>query len=254
MNAEKNMLFKLDRNISAYPSFFNDRWADAMHGLSSGTKLDDAVSALCVNWATTGNAFAMPFQMVHNLVGFEMGFLYSEQSIVNRIFERLAERIPQKMGDLSVTKRKQLASAIKSVGEEMRQFAETIPPSELQFVFDKLLDGQYGHELTTSIWALQRLCYGSLYYAYENFVVRCVGIARNKPDYSCGRINDFKKDVRTEFSDAVVADCFDTPVDIARLCRNALGTVLKIPRCYNTAARSWRDRRLRQGYPRASSP
>jgi hypothetical protein len=131
MDSDKRILFKLDTTIDIYQSFFDSTWPDLMHGMSSGTKLNSAVESLCVNWIAAAKAYSLPFQMVHNLVGFEKGFLHGERSIVNRIFQRLADVIPQQMGsDLSHMKRQKLASVIKNVGEAMHEMSDTIRPTD----------------------------------------------------------------------------------------------------------------------------
>jgi hypothetical protein len=152
-----------------------------------------------------------------------LGFLHGEKSIVTRIFQRLADVIPQQMGsDLSHMKRQKLASVIKNVGEAMHEMSDTIQPTDMQEVFDRLQNGQFGEELKVSIWGAQRTCYAALYFAYENFFTECLRLAKNDEDYHTGRHEEFKKQLTAEFGKDIVDGCFDTPVEIARLARNAL--------------------------------
>lgn len=223
METTRKILFKLDTTIGIYQSFFDPNWPDIMHGMAAGTKLATSVESLCVNWISAAKAYSLPFQMVHNLVGFEFGFLHGERSIVTRIFDRLAEAIPQQMGsDLSHMKRQKLASVIRNVGEAMHEMSDTIKPTDMQEVFDRLLSGQFGEELKVSIWGAQRTCYAALYFAYENFFTECLGIAKDDEDYHTGRHEEFKKQLAAEFGKDIVDTCFDTPVEVARLARNAL--------------------------------
>jgi hypothetical protein len=194
-----------------------------MNRMSAGTKLVTVVESLCVNWIAAAKAHSLPFQMVHNLVGFEVGFLHGERSIVTRIFHRLAEVIPQQMGsDLSHMKRQKLASVVRNVGEAMHEMSDTIKPTDMQEVFDRFLSGQFGEELKVSIWGAQRTCYAALYVAYENFFAECLRLAKSDENYHTGRHEEFKEQLAADFGKDIVDNCFDGPVEIARLARNAL--------------------------------
>src|ERR1700733_2653893 len=109
MDADKSILVKLDTNIADYQTFFEPQWLRLMKELTDGTKLAEPVLSLSVSWFTTANAYAMPWRMVQNLIGFEVGFIRGERTYTDRILARLAILIPQRMEGLSNMKRQQLA-------------------------------------------------------------------------------------------------------------------------------------------------
>src|SRR5207253_2041712 len=73
------------------------------------------------------------------------------------------------------------------------------------------------------LWGSQRTVYGAVYHTYENFVSRCVGLARNEPDYRSPNAKALHADARAAFGDTTADFCLtDQAVDAARLVRNAL--------------------------------
>jgi hypothetical protein len=121
-------------------------------------------------------------------------------------------------------KRKKLAEVMTDLGRRVKEFRkqddEQIDP---QALFDTFLNGPGGSELHLSIWGSQRIVYGAVYHAYENFVSRCVGLARNEPDYRSPNIKALHSDATAALGGTTADYCLtDQTVDAARLVRNAL--------------------------------
>jgi hypothetical protein len=57
------------------------------------------------------------------------------------------------------------------------------------------------HEMRFVLWGSQRLCYAAIYYSYEDFLTRCVGIAKADPDYQMPRRPAFSKDLSDGFGE-----------------------------------------------------
>jgi hypothetical protein len=88
------------------------------------------------------------------------------------------------------------------------------------------VDGYWQHALANSefqlsLWGSQRLCYGGLYYAYEDFLLRVFKLVKSDPNY---RIQDkFSKDFSDAFSVPLRDYCWSDPdVLAARFVRHAL--------------------------------
>jgi hypothetical protein len=224
MDADKNILVKLDTNIADYQTFFEPQWLRLMNELTDGTKLAEPVLSLGVSWFTTANAYAMPWRMVQNLIGFEVGFIRGERTYTDKILARLATLIPQRMEGLSNMKRQQLADVIKTIGAEYDQQVKSQHlPTDAQALFESLLTGLSGVELQTSIVGSQKLCYNGLYYAYEEFLRACVGLGKVEADYRVFGFKKLEKDAKELFGDSVTDHCLSHElVKIARFARNAL--------------------------------
>jgi len=223
VEAVKNI--KIDPRVAAYKTFFDHAWSRKLDELAAGSKLAEPVFSLCMNWKSAANTHLMPWLMIENLKSFWEGFLRGQESYSERAVAHLAQHVPAAMGDsLSNMKRKKLAEVMTEIGRRMKQVreqdGEEIDP---QALFETFLNGPGGSELHLSIWGSQRIVFGAVYHAYENFVSRCVGLARNEPDYRSSNIKALHADARAAFGDTTADYCLtDPPVDTARLVRNAL--------------------------------
>jgi hypothetical protein len=223
VEAVKNI--KIDPRVDAYKTFFDHAWSRKLDELVAGSKLAEPVFSLCMNWKSAANTHLMPWLMIENLKGFWQGVLRGQESATEHAVAHLARHVPDAMGDsLSHMKRKKLAEVMAEVGGRMKEFREQydeeIDPAAL---FETFLNGPGGSELHLSIWGSQRIVYGAVYHAYENFVSRCVGTARKESDYRSPNIKALHSDVRATFGDTTADYCLtDQPVDAARLVRNAL--------------------------------
>ena len=86
------------------------------------------------------------------------------------------------------------------------------------------LNAPESHEFQLAIWGSQRICFGAIYVAYEDFVRECIrlalGIAKYKPR---GGITTIVADAARFFGQPLADDCLNAPeVWHSRLVRNAL--------------------------------
>jgi hypothetical protein len=73
------------------------------------------------------------------------------------------------------------------------------------------------------LWNSERNAYGALYYAYEDFLVRCVGVVNTKPDYRMPRRSEFANDIAAVYGDQIRDICWlDKPVAVSREIRHAI--------------------------------
>jgi len=74
-----------------------------------------------------------------------------------------------------------------------------------------------------ALWGSQRIGYGSIYHAYEDFVRQSVAVAKGKPGYGGRRIHTLFRDMALHFGKRVADDRLASRhVREARLVRNAL--------------------------------
>jgi hypothetical protein len=225
MGVEPVKNIKIDTRVDAYKTYFDHAWYRKLDETVAGSKLEEPVFSLGMNWKSAANTHLMPWLMIQSIKRFWEGHLRGQESASEQAVTHLAQHVPAEMGDsLSHMKRKKLAEVMTQIGGRMKQVREQndeeINP---QAVFDIFLSGPGGSELQLSIWGSQRITYGAVFHAYEDFVSRCVGLARNEPDYRAFKIKTLHSDARAAFGDTTANHCLtDSPVELARLVRNAL--------------------------------
>ncbi len=123
---------------------------------------------------------------------------------------------------LSNMRRKQLANAVRDIADQVKDATtEAASAFDLKTLWSDFLAPD-SMEFHLSLWGSQRLCYGSVYHAYENFIRQCVGIARKEPEYRA-LFAKLVTDGKAAFGNEVIAKCLeDQVVTVARLTRNAL--------------------------------
>lgn len=123
--------------------------------------------------------------------------------------------------DLSNMKRKKLKQVLKHIYEQLADAVEQVRSGLTEEKIWALFMDQ--KEFKLCIWGSQRISYGALYYAYENFVRRCLALIVGE---NHAQQRDFKKFHRT-FTEVYGPDlaqhCLaDECVVTARHVRNSL--------------------------------
>jgi hypothetical protein len=220
---------RIDDRLESYKSFFDHAWAEGMFHLVDGTKLAEPVFLLLMNWRATANTHLLPWLMIHSIRGFEKGYLRPKEGLSEKIIRGLMKRIPDETADfLSMTSRKKLAKVIRKLGEqldEVHEVVQDVEPEEMNVnkLFGGFIWGHGGSEMQFSLWGSQRICYGAVFHAYEDFITQCVGLARNDPDYQVFKWKSLASHAKDAFGQAIADYCLtDQPVEIARLVRNRL--------------------------------
>jgi hypothetical protein len=163
---EKNLL--IDRNYDSYQSFFDHNWAQGIDRLVAGTPLALVVFDLCAAWKAAANTHRLPWLMFHLFQSFSVKFLQARESIGSLYVGELTQRLPAEMGGLRHMQRKQLEALLQRIYEEVRNKPDKAVG---EFVLDKLWDRMLpDFEFHASLWASQRLCFGAIYFAYEDFL------------------------------------------------------------------------------------
>jgi hypothetical protein len=216
---------KIDPRVDSYKTFFDYPWSRKLDELVAGSKLEEPVFSLCVNWKSAANTHIMPWLMMHSIKAFWEGYLRNQESFTEQAVAHLAQHVPVAMGDsLSHMKRKKLAEVMAEIGGRMKQVREQDDEEmSAQALFDTFLRSPGGSELQLSIWGSQRIACGAVFHAYENFVSRCVSLARNEPDYRAFKFKTLYSDAKGAFGEQTADYCLtDQAVELVRLVRNAL--------------------------------
>jgi len=146
----------------------------------------------------------------------------AREPITKMVIEQIALDMSAKLR-LTQTKRQELDKILEEIRKKVLNTDR--PPETIisGFVIDKMWQSLLPNfEFNGSVWASQRLCYGAVYYAYEDFLVRTYRLAIGKPDYRMKFAKEFARDLAKAFSVELSDFCFSGEVDVARRARNAL--------------------------------
>lgn len=217
-----------DPRIESYQQFFDENWASELGSLVEGTILDSPTLDLVRNWHAISNARALPWLMVQCLDRSLAQELEEVMPLDIRklkfIRENLLSQLEQSGTKVRPMFRKKLHDALvaldKRADEVMVKAKRTVIENQSSVWEAFLEENTY---FPTSLWALERICYCSLYYNYEYFLTECVRIKRNEPEYRMPRHEDFKDDFKAAFGVDCQQACWsDQKVVIARLARHSL--------------------------------
>jgi hypothetical protein len=230
MYADEPFNIVVDSRIESYKSFFDHDWAKRIVTQADNTVLKTHVFTLIRNWKAAANAQFMPWLMMTSIKGIERGYLRPHPSTTQVILKGIAEIVRQGLDGIvspTATKkankaiRKLVDERIKQVDKEMETFE--IPDLQPQSMFNTMLSGEGKSEFWLSIYGAQRVCYGAIFYEYENFIKRCYMIAKSLDKYRIPNWDRFCNDVDLVFGPQIAQDCIrDEPVMMGRLIRNAI--------------------------------
>jgi hypothetical protein len=212
----------IDDRLDSYESFFDHTWARSFFQLVDLTKLEPLAFDLCADWKGTANTGRLPWVVIDSLEGFHAGYSLSKEPFWQKLTKALREHFLDRTNHtFSLTKRKELVGIIDKVSADVQEDIRKAPPA---FDRQEIWAGFLGiGEFTLSLWSSQRLCYGAVYYAYENFLRQCVCIGNKKPVYRPHDARELQADLNTLFGSTIGDTCLDDDRVIrARRVRNAL--------------------------------
>jgi len=211
---------RVDSRRESYEPFFDSEW---FKSLEEATKDFPALARIFLNlafsWRGASNTHHLPSQTVHLLE-----VLANAHNPYGKDFkEGFTTRLMEKTrSSLSNMKRKEVQKAIEEICAEIGQ----------EFAKDPFImldreafwnDYVKNPEIRYTIIASQRMCYGSIYYAYEHFVLEVYRLVSRLPNYRMGRAEEFYEPFTAVFDNNLCHFCWSHPdIRIARFARNAL--------------------------------
>ena len=217
----------INPELEAYEGFFDCEWHTHFLETVRRSILREPGFDLVRNWEAISNARQLPWVMTRSvdIVSRESmeKFVPWDQKKIRIMRERLVTKLEARGHTLRPTLRKDLTQALKELDEETGRMCDNVATRVLEergTCWAGLTNIRAFH---TSLWALERMCYGGLYYGYECFVMRCMSMACKDPNYQMPKRKDFIKQLRDVFGDKTTDDCWlDSEIDLARVTRNAL--------------------------------
>ena len=209
-----------DKRFDSYESFFDHEWAARFGKLSDKSRLQLPAFDPTRDWKGIAVATRMPWLMVESVKSFHGGFTQTNPPFHTRLTRMFGEYVTSR-SNLSNMRKKEMLEIVEQLGADVqRDMARLGPAFDPQALWQEYLGVR---EFGLALWNAQRIAYGAIYYAYENFVQRVVAVGRTDDSYRAKRFPDLCNDFGTLFGDALRQECLGIPeVDIARLVRNAL--------------------------------
>lgn len=210
----------VDIRFGAYESFFDHAWAKNFLDAADGSRLAGAGLCLTRDWKGTALVGRMPWLLIHSLKSFHSGFTQGNPSFSERLSRAFIEYLVNDSG-LSNMRKKQLVGKAEelsnSVREEVRRTGPIFDPEAVWRDYLEIAEFQL------SLWNTQRMCYGAIYYAYENFLQQCVATGKSQPAYRAKGFDKLETDFAVYFGNALRDECLKhSDIEVARYARNDL--------------------------------
>ena len=214
---------QIERRLDSYKSFFDHEWFEKQTEERRGTALYQPLFDLGAAWRYAANTHVLPWLLATQVQGATEMNLNTTEPFGKKYVTHVHERLAKRMGSsLHKAQRHRMQKELDTIYEEVEAAAMSVGP--LKFVPDAMWQKMLQNsEFRFALIGSQRLCYGAVYYAYEDFLTRCVGLAKGKTEYRLYRRADFQREITAEFGSAVCDQCWDDPaVNLARITRHAL--------------------------------
>ncbi len=212
---------RLDDRMESYRSFFDHGWSKLIYRLAGSTALEESVFDLGRAWKAAANTHVLPWLMAQQLKHFHAGLMQMDEPFATQFVSTLLARLSRDAeGSIPLEVVDQLRTLLREVAFELGVNQQRNSDEfNLQEVWRQFL-GQ--PEFRLSLWGSQRLAYGAVYFAYEDFLLRSFKLTAGKAKYQI-QGKKFGKDFADEFGTALRDECWShSQVSISRLTRHAL--------------------------------
>ncbi len=214
----------IDPDLDSYRQFFDHAWCGHIFGLVEHSSLKPAVETLMLAWRSTDGAHRLPWLMVEQLrcfgEGEVKGSLRYRDGYFRTVVKGLSEKLEAWTPSMNFPQRTEQRRAVTRIEEEAAQALKTAQAQvriDVEQYWTQLIGNS---EFVFSILGLQRSNYGSLFFAYEDFLANT--IRTKEPAYS-SRNTPIKNALPTHFGEPLADSCWNhAEVDLARLVRNAV--------------------------------
>ncbi len=226
---------KLDDRLESYRSFFDHPWAREIADISASAKiLDSFVFDLMMSLKGLSRTFAIPSLAVDIAKHYSDGYhsYKLDGSLTMQLVNHIAERIDQRIVLASVESaelRKVMFDMAKEISSKAKGESVEFPKNELWDAMVKVEPSDDinspKNELRIALWSTIRVCYSGVFFAYEDFVVRCVHTSSGSR-VRISQQDEFKKTCRQFLGDTIADSCWlDQGIITAKMIRHALAHV-----------------------------
>lgn len=217
-NDEKQSQVIVSTAWQDYEKLFDFDWAKLFFEKATGTAVESAAQTFALQWRGAGNTFRMPFILLTQMEVFAKAYTEEESSIyqyVQILKDGLVSRLQDQLSD---SKQKQLQRAISSIAKEMPKKV-SVNAFTRQEIWDEYMATT---EMRFYLWSSQQQCFTTLYFAYENFLLKCVRERLNDPALKLFAHNA-KDKISQAFDFGTYMHLWAHPqMERARICRHVL--------------------------------
>lgn len=215
----------IDPHLDSYEKFFDHDWCGRIFEAVKASSLKESVGVLMVAWRSTNGAHLLPWLMVETLRGFAEGKAEGQSECradySDYVIKGIVEKIERRMQySLKLDQRRSLKRVVTKIEEEA---FEAFKIAQEQTKFD--VAGYWNFLLHTPefrfcILGTQRVNYGSLFFAYEDFLANVI---RTREPLYTSKKDPIKSAFARHFGDPLTDLCWNHDnVDLAKLVRHAL--------------------------------
>ncbi|VTR97732.1 hypothetical protein [Tuwongella immobilis] len=217
----------IDPYFSSYEKFFDHDWAATILAAVKDSTLENAVNGLMVAWRSTNGAHILPSHMVESLRRYAESkmeaSLHSRERYSELVIEVIAGTLVDRMQcELTHEQTRSLKLAVAEIEGEVRKSMKS-NQQRGQFDVAQYWESLVNHsEFRFSILGTQRINYGALFFAYEDFIANVIR-TKDFAYTSKGANNQIDKVFPKHFGTSLGNLCWnDDEVQLAKLVRNAL--------------------------------
>jgi hypothetical protein len=221
MTMQRSMFVVVD--LDEYSKVFDHAWSKAMLERTEGTCVEEAAFALNRYWRGATSTHVLPWLMARSLQVFHDSALNAPMlgpDFVAALSKWTRESLSDQLNEDQLLA---VAVAIERFSNSARAIQKRLSDEPGVDMWDALLTGDTEPEFAWCLWGSQRLSYGAIYHAYEDFIRHCIGILDGSSYF---RDRDLFGALQRAFGGAgamMRAACLeDDDVAVARHARNAI--------------------------------
>ncbi len=214
----------IEPNLASYEQFFDHAWCKRIFALVNNSPLKHAVDTLMVAWRSTNGVHLLPWLLIQSLREFAdgeyKGSLRFRADYSGTFVKGLCDKLEARMPTLNFNQRIALRRAVAAIEEEAFQTLRS-EQSKVHFDVEQYWEFiTHTSEFPFCILGSQRINYGSLFFAYEDFLANV--IRTKESDYS-SKHKPIKVAFAKHFGDPLTDHCWNhDEVDLAKFVRHAL--------------------------------
>lgn len=211
---------RIDHRLGEYKHFFDFAWIEEFAAAAQISRLNQIALDLASEWKGIALTNSMPWLTIDSVKKSHDGYFESNPRFCQELSKAFGNYVTNR-STLSNMREKELIGIVQQLGKEIQNnFDNSKPPFDPEEMWNDFLKV---HSFSLGLWSQQRISYGAIYFAYENFITNCIAVGKNDAGYQASRIERLIEDFTQLFDEDLANQCLkDRDVTIARLARNCL--------------------------------
>lgn len=215
----------VDDRLSAYETFFDEKWARRVAAITDGTGLKRPVDDLVLSWRAAAETSRLPWLMMQLMKSAIGGYVDGDNFDWVKGLRLFSARVVDTCGVSDAKFIECLGKAADEIAGEIKVHLPGRSLFDPEETFHSLVHFKGFVGLQLALSSSQQLVYSAIYFGYEDFALACCRKLSGDVDLRFGTRNGERmKDVLAEYLGQEIADncCAEEAIDTARLVRNAI--------------------------------